>query len=570
MASTTKLIVAAIDFGTTFSGYAFSFGHDFHNDPLKIQTNHWIGGGHISLKAPTTVLFTPQKIFHSFGYDAEDKYMDLAEDENHKEWFYFRRFKMLLHENKVLSRKTLLFDEHNKPLSALTVFSSAIKYLKNHLLEVIQTRVTDIHEEDIHWVLTVPAIWNESAKQFMKEAGTEAGLHKDHLILALEPEGASVLCKRLPVERLSLSKSGDLEAFKSGSNYMVLDLGGGTVDITVHSVQADGTLSEIAKASGGAWGGTQVDTAFLEFLEQVVGKTFLEEFREGHTADFLDMMREFEAKKRTLSSQSDGMITMRIAASFASQFKTKKGKDLQEQVSSTIYAGRVNFRRDKIQITADVFKQFFTDSISNTITHVREIFTENNFQEIETILLVGGFAESEIVQDTLRTEFSDKRIITPNESGLVVLKGAVLFGHNPKVVKSRVSKYTYGVEVHAPFDEDIHPAEYKFFDGIYKCRYLFDPFVRAGQVVPVDEVIRNSYTSNIIDVEEGVGIYASTNEFPAYVVDDNCFKLGNIYLDEPDHEVVVEMQFGGTQFSVQFTDLNTGVKRIDCFDFLSH
>jgi hypothetical protein len=50
MTSTTKVIVAAIDFGTTFSGYAFSFGHDFQNDPMKIQTNHWIGGGHISLK----------------------------------------------------------------------------------------------------------------------------------------------------------------------------------------------------------------------------------------------------------------------------------------------------------------------------------------------------------------------------------------------------------------------------------------------------------------------------------------------------------------------------------------
>ena len=48
--SSTKLIVAAIDFGTTFSGYAFSFAHDFQSDPFKIQTNHWIGGGHISLK----------------------------------------------------------------------------------------------------------------------------------------------------------------------------------------------------------------------------------------------------------------------------------------------------------------------------------------------------------------------------------------------------------------------------------------------------------------------------------------------------------------------------------------
>lgn len=48
--TTNKLIVAAIDFGTTFSGYAFSFRHDFETDPYKIQANNWIGGGHISQK----------------------------------------------------------------------------------------------------------------------------------------------------------------------------------------------------------------------------------------------------------------------------------------------------------------------------------------------------------------------------------------------------------------------------------------------------------------------------------------------------------------------------------------
>lgn len=48
--ASSKIVVGAIDFGTTFSGYAFSFANDYERDPLKIQTNHWIGGGHISLK----------------------------------------------------------------------------------------------------------------------------------------------------------------------------------------------------------------------------------------------------------------------------------------------------------------------------------------------------------------------------------------------------------------------------------------------------------------------------------------------------------------------------------------
>lgn len=32
----TKLVVAAIDFGTTFSGYAYSLKNEYEKDPLKV------------------------------------------------------------------------------------------------------------------------------------------------------------------------------------------------------------------------------------------------------------------------------------------------------------------------------------------------------------------------------------------------------------------------------------------------------------------------------------------------------------------------------------------------------
>lgn len=50
---------------------------------------------------------------------------------------------------------------------------------------------------------------------------------------------------------------------------------GGTVDITVHEVMVGGTLRELHKASGGAWGGTKVDESFRQFLIKLVGKLFL-------------------------------------------------------------------------------------------------------------------------------------------------------------------------------------------------------------------------------------------------------------------------------------------------------
>lgn len=57
----------------------------------------------LSHKAPTCVLFDKDGNFDCFGYDAEDKYMELAadEDENVDEWYYFHRFKMNLHNQKV-------------------------------------------------------------------------------------------------------------------------------------------------------------------------------------------------------------------------------------------------------------------------------------------------------------------------------------------------------------------------------------------------------------------------------------------------------------------------------------
>ena len=67
------------------------------------MTNKWEGGSLLSHKAPTCVLFDGEGKFDSFGYEAEERYMELAtdEDEDVNEWFYFQRFKMKLHGQKV-------------------------------------------------------------------------------------------------------------------------------------------------------------------------------------------------------------------------------------------------------------------------------------------------------------------------------------------------------------------------------------------------------------------------------------------------------------------------------------
>lgn len=347
---------------------------------------------------------------------------------------------------------------------------------------------------------------------------------------------------------------------------------GGTVDITVHQVQADGSLSEVAKASGGAWGGTRVDQEFTDMLISIVGKDVFERYKKENTGDYLEMMREFEIKKRTITPDKSGKVTMRMPSSFVTYYKHEKRTDIATRLETMPkYRGKVAFKKDKVQIEAEVFKSFFEKPIVTTISHVKEILRGNDFRNINTFLLVGGFAESEIIQSRIREAFSDKRVITPNETGLVVLKGAVLFGHNPKIVRSRISKYTYGTEIINPFMEGVHPEKYKVFEnGMYKCRYLFEPFVHAGDEVPIDSVVSKQFITDTFDVEEGVGIYASSSLHPQFVTESTCTKLGAIKLETARHRTLNEMQFGGTEFTMQITDLDTGVKRINCFDFLKH
>lgn len=70
-----------------------------------------------------------------------------------------------------LTLKTTIRDINNKRLPAIDVFAHAIGYLQKHLLDHLNNRGMEIiHQHKIHWVLTIPAIWDDPAKQFMREA----------------------------------------------------------------------------------------------------------------------------------------------------------------------------------------------------------------------------------------------------------------------------------------------------------------------------------------------------------------------------------------------------------------
>jgi len=51
----------------------------------------------------------------------------------------------------------------------MAIFSMAIQYMREHLMETLNKQVTHVEESDVMFVITVPAIWSDASKQFMRE-----------------------------------------------------------------------------------------------------------------------------------------------------------------------------------------------------------------------------------------------------------------------------------------------------------------------------------------------------------------------------------------------------------------
>ncbi len=75
---------------------------------------------------------------------------------------------------QVLNPAVMLKAANGKAYPAVKVFAHALRFFKEHVLAELSDQSTaKILEDDITWVLTVPAIWRQPAKQFMRTAAHE-------------------------------------------------------------------------------------------------------------------------------------------------------------------------------------------------------------------------------------------------------------------------------------------------------------------------------------------------------------------------------------------------------------
>ncbi|XP_060066317.1 heat shock 70 kDa protein 12A-like [Ylistrum balloti] len=587
------LVVAAIDFGTTYSGYAYSFRDDIRKTPLKIYTNQQWTDPETNLttfKTPTSILFDNNRKFKSFGFAAESDYKDLIEDEEQEGWRFFRRFKMSLYREmktdqaggeygrpqRRLGRNLKLKDAQDKRMSAMDIFSAAIGFLKGHFLSALENSIKGAKEEDVHWVLTVPAIWSDAAKQFMREAAKQAHILDHQLTLALEPEAAAIYCKEIFIKTTAeTGSSKGLSVFTPGEQFLLLDIG---VDITCHEVMIDGTLKEIHPPTGGPWGGTVVDKAYFDFLQDLVGEDVWMYFMKEYQSDELELERMFEMKKRHL--KEDAHTIIRVGLNLMQSYTNVRNCSLEEMLSAETskYFGKVQVKKEKLKIQNSLIKEFFLDPINAIVEHLERLFRKRSMDHVSTILMVGGFAESELMKQKIESSFPGKDVIRPVDANLAVLKGAVLFGHSPGAICERASPRTYGIGISVPFNDGVHlPKTFHITEGRKMSTDIFQVLVKIGQPVIMGKtkVEHVCSPSNSNDTMATVEVYESTVESPRYTFDPTCRKLGELHVKIPDtsrgkaRKIVVVMHFGFTELKVTATEEGTNNKAEIKFDCLS-
>ncbi|XP_057299299.1 heat shock 70 kDa protein 12A-like [Hydractinia symbiolongicarpus] len=566
-------IVAAIDFGTTYSGYAYSYAH-------AKKTIHLNGAwANNAFKTPTIILFDANQNFKAFGRHAEKFICDNPEYDG----YYFQRFKMKLNNEKI-SREMILRSEDGKEMKALQVFSEAIRYFKDHFLDSINKRCPSnmVDVAQVRWVLTVPAIWSHASKQFMREAGEKAGIPKINLSIALEPECASIYCQHKDVADFQTTIKNE-----PGTKYLVLDNGGGTVDASVHQILQNGKLRSLHMPSGGAWGGSNVNEGFEKYLESIFSSAVIQKVKTLHPDHWLKMRREFEDIKTSLDECVQNFYSMSLANAFIKIYKEETHNDIDQRItylndSRGFYfncSGGAHIQGgETLKIPRGVITDLIKEMSTKIKRHTEKLLKNEEIRGLDFVNMVGGFSNSSIVRDDIQSLISD--IHWPEYSELAVLRGAVIAGWNPDLISSRRSLQTYGIQTNRDFVKEKHPErlKYKNKDGVWKCGSIFDTLVTVNEEVDVGQVGKVSKTYHPLLRNQNkvtFPIYTSSKNKVSYCDEEGCRKVGKITVDSPNVEkginrdIKVDIIFGNTEFFVDVLDVSSANRRHATFDFLS-
>uniref|UniRef100_A0A1W7RAC2 Heat shock 70 kDa protein cognate 3 n=1 Tax=Hadrurus spadix TaxID=141984 RepID=A0A1W7RAC2_9SCOR len=259
-------------------------------------------------------------------------------------------------------------------------------------------------------VVTVPAYFNDAQRQATKDAGVIAGLNVMRIIN--EPTAAAIAY--------------GLDKREGEKNILVFDLGGGTFDVSMLTI--DNGVFEVVSTNGDTHlGGEDFDQRVMEHFIKLYKKKTGKDIRSDNRA-VQKLRREVEKAKRTLSSAHQARIEIE---------SMYEGEDFSET------------------LTRAKFEELNMDLFRSTLKPVQKVLEDGDLQkkDIHEIVLVGGSTRIPKIQQLVKEFFNGKeptRGINPDEAvayGAAVQAG-VLSGDEDtgELVLLDVNPLTLGIE----------------------------------------------------------------------------------------------------------------------------
>ena len=543
-AADKPIVTIAIDFGTAGTGYAYSFTG---SDVIEAKEP----GGQDARKTLTNLLLNDDGSFRAFGFEARRQYSESGTGA------FFSNYKMLLENVGGRATDTMAKAYNGKTHKLIDVIKQTLKFVKDEALKECGRALPDgLTARECQWVLTVPAIWSDAAKGFMRTAAFQAGLmdteDSRRLLLALEPESAAIACD---VAQL----------VKPGQAFMVLDTGGGTVDITINRLMSTSPLKfdEIAAPSGGPWGSTLIDYRFEMFVTALVGQRNFDAAKAS--SYWIELLENWEAVK---ISQTADDATRTI--NFSPLLEVLgEGTTLPNLVDTynQIHGTSLKMRgRSTIIMEAQFVRELFKPNFDKIVHHVQELLDANH---LDFIFLVGGFAESALLQAAVKDNFSRRcKVVIPVRPGLAVLRGAAQFGANQDVFASRVARFSYGFDVALPYDATNAKHVAKGFQDIMTpeglVKYVYDKFrqlVKVGDKLLAGHVAESHkhWPPRADQTAISFSIFATPLGQIDWTTESSARKIGTVTVDCLHGETcTIQLQFGATEITATATNEVTG------------
>ncbi|KAJ7547735.1 hypothetical protein O6H91_08G101400 [Diphasiastrum complanatum] len=447
-------------------------------------------------------------------------------------------------------------EELPRGLSVERAISDYLSALCQFIMTVLKARFGNhVGKKDVQWCITVPVIWDENAKERMKACAESAGMvggqycriadiSPHPLIIALEPEAASLYCQR---------KCQTVELVK-GDKFLVADIGSGTVGIVVHellSIKRPFSLREVSRNNGGLCGGNCVDESFFNFLSSRI--RCFEEFVRDNPYMKLVIAKQWNFYKYRFSGSGRSIklnLPERLAAAW------------EKHSISTRYASEI---KNYYQITLTD-----NDLIFPVVSQILLLIESSIIPDLTVLFVVGGFASSPYLMRKIHEEFGSRigKILSPPDPSSAVCCGAVMLGLSDGIILSRVSRKTYGILSCSSNLRSNDPFRYWFKakDGTVYCANRFMIFVSINTEVPINHCISHSFNPAEADQEmTTVELYSSSRSHPIYTTESGAKKEASFKITFPSMlslgkppEIEVSMYFGRSTIEVSARVTNSG------------